>query len=172
MMQFQFYLESVCKTESSFSEIEKIVERYERLMYANNHLKSEIEKSKQETMSINYRVKKEKEDRQNKIFELNSQLVQTRKELDRIQKERRSKEDLFLVQDRLKTRTERLIGNLEMSIRNLSARCDMTRMYKVGRKVKVEEMDPLQQLDIIQLRLLDLLYIKQAASDSMSSKNS
>ncbi len=169
-MRYQYYLESICKVESSFSEIDKIVERYERLIYANNQLKSEIEKSKQETMNVNYRFKKEKEDTQNQIFELNSQLVQTRRELDQIIKERRLNEEIFLAQDRQKMRTGRLIGNLEMSIRNLSIRCDATRRYKVVRKVKIEEMDAMQQLDVIEQRLMDLVAIKQAAVDAASSK--
>jgi hypothetical protein len=165
-MQYHAYLESICKVETSFDEIDKICKRYEVLIYANNQLKNEIEKNKSETKNLNYRFKLEKEERQNRIFELNSQLVRTRKKYDLTNKDRRNKEGQLSLLDKGHTKTERLIGYLDMIIKNLSIRCDSTRKSKVGRKVKVEDLDPIQQLEVISLRLSDLIEIVKSKSDN------
>ncbi|KAL9641911.1 hypothetical protein ABK040_000849 [Willaertia magna] len=131
---YQNYLSNVAKIENNTFEddIDKILKRYEILIYSIKELNKEIENKKNLIKQVNNDYKNFQKQLQNQLFELNATLTLKRSLLDKIKGKIQHVEIHHLKQETKYIHYTQLYSKVCMSIRNLQERCEDTRKYKSG----------------------------------------
>lgn len=162
---YQYYLENVCKAESSYDEIDKILKRQETLSGANKDLQENMDMNKQAAQQVNQLLKKEQKDGQTIIFELNSTLANRKDELEKLRTARRIKDDEQKNIETKNVQASQQLSQIIMSINNLFKRCQETRRVapqSLQQEPQSEEERTLSYLDVITNRIHDLIETESA----------